>query len=576
MIFKLYSLFLLCAKDVSLKLHRIISFKQSLYCIFFILLSGCNATPANKSAILQIEQGQFNEANKTIKQNYSAVGKNRLLYELELATISHLNGDYLQSNQHLTNAKSYIESFYTISVSEQALAMLSGPTFATYEGQKYYLPLVHYMMAINFNALAQSQPSMRQIHLDSAQVEMKQLDVYLSQLKTNTGGYSKEQTDNSLTDAIYKILQPISAPSDLLENIEYKDDAFARFVSGLLNAQNSELDAARIQYERANQAYSMGFTKQFGLANETITLSRANLARVMQLAGGYQNELNELLDKHPSLSVSDSPQLSIIQDLGIAPEKKQFNLLLRAEKNSKSLIMYPVFIGTAREKREQQHWFQMLYADTSLFDMMQNYIMGDIGDVVLGSVTKRIPLGSLWDDAEEIGLIDALEYGGRVSVSYLAPPKLPIRKTEVWQGNKKLDELTPFHSISQLALQQALTNAQSEIKVAFTREIVKALTTQKAIRAAGADQNNLLGSFVKIASTAVNAITASADTRQWQSLPAQIRVAQFNIEPGLQNLTIKTTLNSGRVIQQSANIDIQGSMTIWHTRTFLNAPVNSQ
>ena len=576
MILKLYSLFLLCAKDVSLKLHRIISLKQSLYCFFFILLSGCNVTPANKSAILQIEQGQFNEANKTIKQNYSAVGKNRLLYELELATISHLNGDYLQSNQHLTNAKSHIESFYTISLSEQALAMLSGPTFATYEGQKYYLPLVHYMMAINFNALAQSQPSMRQIHLDSAQVEMKQLDVYLSQLKTNTGGYSKEQPDNSLTDAIYKILQPISAPSDLLKNIEYKDDAFAHFVSGLLNEQNSELDSARIQYERANQAYSMGFTEQFGLANETISLSRANLARVMQLTGGYQNELNELLDKHPSLSISDSPQLSIIQDLGIAPEKKQLNLLLRAEKSSKSLIMYPVFIGTAREKREQQHWFQMLYADTSLFDMMQNYIMGDIGDVVLGSVTKRIPLGSLWDDAEEIGLIDALEYGGRISVSYLAPPKLPIRKTEVWQGNKKLAELIPFHSISQLALQQALTNAQSEIRVAFTREIVKALTTQKAIRAAGADQNNLLGSFVKIASTAVNAITASADTRQWQSLPAQIRIAQFNIEPGLQNLTIKTTLNSGRVIQQSANIDIQGSMTIWHTRTFLNTPVNSQ
>ena len=86
----------------------------------------------------------------------------------------------------------------------------------------------------------------------------------------------------------------------------------------------------------------------------------------------------------------------------------------------------------------------------------------------------------------------------------------------------------------------------------------------------GADQNNLLGSFVKIASTAVNAITASADTRQWQSLPAQVRLAQFSVKPGLQNLTIKTTLNSGRVIQQSANISVQGSMTVWHTRTFLN------
>ena len=143
--------------------------------------------------------------------------------------------------------------------------------------------------------------------------------------------------------------------------------------------------------------------------------------------------------------------------------------------------------------------------------------------------------------------------------------------TVYWQGNKKLADLEQFHSISQLALQKALIDAQSEIRIAFTREIVKALTARKAMQVAGADQNNLLGSFVKIASTAVNAITASADTRQWQSLPAQIRLAQLSLEPGLQNLTIKTTLNSGRVIQQSANIEVQGSMTVWHTRTFLNA-----
>ena len=69
--------------------------------------------------------------------------------------------------------------------------------------------------------------------------------------------------------------------------------------------------------------------------------------------------------------------------------------------------------------------------------------------------------------------------------------------------------------------------------VSHLRErIVKALTARKAMQVAGADQNNLLGSFVKIASTAVNAITASADTRQWQSLPAQIRLAQFSLEPG--------------------------------------------
>ncbi|ALO42482.1 hypothetical protein PP2015_1984 [Pseudoalteromonas phenolica] len=570
----LYSLFIFSAKDVSLKVFHFFPFQQLFAGVLTLLfLSGCNTIHANKNAILQIEQGQFKQAKQTIKQNYSPVGRDRLLHELELASILHLEREYLQSNQHLENAKSQIASFYTISLSEQALAMLSGPTFSTYEGKNYYLPLIHYLKALNFNALAQENLSMRKTYLDSSQVEMRQLDVYMENLKSETGGYNKPQKkdDESLTSIIYDILKPITAPDGLLENIEYKDDAFAHLFSGFLNEQNNDFDAARLQYQRAAHAYGNGFAKQYGLANTTEKLAIQNLARSMKLAGGYQSELQVLLDKHTSLEVPKGAQLTIIQNLGIAPEKKQLNFMLRAEARSKALVMYPIFIGTEKEKREQRLWFQMLYADTSLFDLMQNYILGDVSDVLLGTMTKRIPLGSLWDEAEDIGLIDALEYGGRISVSYLAPPKLPIRKTEVWQDNKKLADLEQFHSISQLALQKALIDAQSEIRVAFTREIVKALSARKAMQVAGTNQNNLLGSFVKMASTAVNAITASADTRQWQSLPAQIRLAQLSLKPGLQNLTIKTTLNSGRVIQQSANIDVQGSMTVWHTRTFLNA-----
>jgi len=570
----LYSLFIFSAKDVSLKVFHFFPLKQLfIFCLTLLLLSGCNTIHANRSAIQQIEQGQFTQAKQTIKQNYSPVGRDRLLHELELATILHLEKDYLQSNQHLERAKTHIESFYTISVSEQALAMLSGPSFANYEGKNYYLPLIHYLKALNFNSLAQLNPSMRETYLDSSQVEMRQLDVYMENLKSETGGYnsSEQEDEDSLTDIIYDILKPIAAPEALLENIEYKDDAFIHLFSGLLSEQNNDLDAARLQYQRAAHAYENGFTKQYGLTDTTEKLALQNLARTMKLAGGYRSELQTLLSKHSSIEVPEGKQVTIIQNLGIAPEKKQLNFMLRAEARSKALVMYPIFIGSEQEKREQRLWFQMLYADTSLFDLMQNYILGDVSDVLLGTMTKRIPLGSLWDEAEDIGLIDALEYGGRISVSYLAPPKLPIRKTEIWQGNKKLADLEQFHSISQLALQKALIDAQSEIRIAFTREIVKALTARKAMQVAGADQNNLLGSFVKIASTAVNAITASADTRQWQSLPAQIRLAQLSLEPGLQNLTIKTTLNSGRVIQQSANIDVQGSMTVWHTRTFLNA-----
>ena len=57
---------------------------------------------------------------------------------------------------------------------------------------------------------------------DSTQVEMRQLDVYMENLKSKTGGYksSEQEDEGSLTDIIYDILKPIAAPETLLENIE--------------------------------------------------------------------------------------------------------------------------------------------------------------------------------------------------------------------------------------------------------------------------------------------------------------------------------------------------------------------
>ncbi|WP_241652035.1 hypothetical protein [Pseudoalteromonas phenolica] len=95
-----------------MKVFHFFPFQQLFAGVLTLLfLSGCNTIHANKNAILQIEQGQFKQAKQTIKQNYSPVGRDRLLHELELASILHLEREYLQSNQHLENAKSQIASF---------------------------------------------------------------------------------------------------------------------------------------------------------------------------------------------------------------------------------------------------------------------------------------------------------------------------------------------------------------------------------------------------------------------------------------------------------------------------------
>ncbi|MCF6442734.1 hypothetical protein L1077_25250 [Pseudoalteromonas luteoviolacea] len=538
--------------------------------IYLFFLSGCQSTPANKNAILLAQQGEFESAKQTIRADYSANGKSKLLHYLELGMLNHLQGNYQLSNQQLTQAQQIIEEQYTISISESALALLSGPSFTTYAGKVYHRPLINFYKALNYNALANQTNADRQSFLDSALVEMRQLDTYLSGLKDATGGYDEEKPSglDLLTEQIDNLTRPLFAPNDLLKDIEYKDDAFAHYVSGILFERNQELDSARIQYQRAIQAFENGFAQQYDINPIVITQIKKDLIRVMAMAGGYSNEVAKLKSELKiTTSKTSQPVLNILQDVGIGPQRKQFNLLLNVDEEAKALVMTPILWGTQREQQAQMRWFQMLYADTSIFDLIQNYATGDVSDIVMGGLTKRIPLGPIWDDAVDIGLISALQYGSRISVTYLEPLKQQIDRSEIWVNNQKVANLEKIYSVSLLTLQDALNNANSEIQIALAREIVKSLTAQKAISATGLDAS--FSGFAKLATSVVNAVTASADVRQWHSLPSQINYIQLPVSKGEHTITLKTYLTSGIVLEQSETIQIVDDVTLWHTRTFL-------
>ncbi|MCO7187132.1 MULTISPECIES: hypothetical protein [unclassified Pseudoalteromonas] len=555
-----------------LSLLRTLHYRAWLTVTLIVVLTGCNSTPANKNAILLAQNGHYEQAKTTIETTYSATGKNKLLRYLELGTLYHLEQQYELSNDNLDTAKAIIEEQYTVSVSEQALALLSGPTYTTFSGKAFHRPMINVFKALNYNALANQHPTQRQYYLDAALVEMRQLDTYLSTLTDETGGYDGKPSGDGLTDSVMRILQPLLAPNDLLKNIDYKDDAFAHYISGILYESSNELDAARIQYQRAATAFEQGFAKQYDLNSTVTQQAYSDLARVMRKAGGYGNELSALEEKWGH-SISNTkhagPRLTVVQNAGIGPQRKEFNLLLKADHNAKALVVTPILWGTPAERRAQMWWFQMLYADTSLFDMMQNYATGDLGDVAMGALTKRLPLGdSLWKSAKTAGLIDALEHGSRIAVTYLEPFEQKIEKTELWLDGKKVTELDNYHSVSLLTLQSALKNANTEMQIALTREVVKAMTAHKAIQSTGLQA---FDGFAKLATSVVNAVTAGADLRQWQSLPSHIKLAQVPVTQGTVNITLKTKLRSGKIIEQSDTIEINENMTLWHTRTFIES-----
>ncbi len=104
--------------------------------------------------------------------------------------------------------------------------------------------------------------------------------------------------------------------------------------------------------------------------------------------------------------------------------------------------------------------------------------------------------------------------------------------------------------------------AHQSLKDRMWREFGKAIlraATKETLHQAAAKQNDYIGLFVNIA----NAVTEKADTRSWTSLPAYIRVADLDLDPGSYNLSY-TSCNT-----ESAKINLsQGQTTILCLRGF--------
>jgi hypothetical protein len=123
-------------------------------------------------------------------------------------------------------------------------------------------------------------------------------------------------------------------------------------------------------------------------------------------------------------------------------------------------------------------------------------------------------------------------------------------------------------SLSHIAVQQQLLAASGDLQEAMAREAFKGLTAAKVASLGGngnAQAEALLGFLGKITTAA----TSSAETRNWLTLPQQIRVKRIALEPGPQQLKLTSLMPDGSVKVQTNNVNIQtGEMAVWKVRSF--------
>jgi hypothetical protein len=547
-----------------------------LIALIVIFLSGCGSTAIKeaevKQAIIEAQAKNMNGAALDVIKKLKPDGKNSFLYHLESGTLNYLAGNYEKSQHDFDQANKISERLQTISLSNQFVGLMSNPRMTNYSGTKFEKLYINYYRALNSLMLAMKASKYQKKRLlDEAVVDARKINLILSKdiSQSNQG-----RSDNSQFQSLLNVFDVVMGNLDT-DKLAFREDAYALYFEGILYEINGEYNDALISYKNAAKRYETSYAKQYALDKQIIQQAWFDTARMMKLEGGWGNELENLQKR---LTIAQQARLKnlqrshpeteiiIIQHIGEIPKRKELNFICYPNKPQRALRLRPIPFGTPKEKQNQQAWFAMLYSGKSPFDLIMGYTTGGAIGVLESLISKTFYLGPLWQMAEKNDLIESIEFMGlRVTVPYYPPSREPIKNTQVLVNSIEYPLIT-VESLGQIALQEQLKNAGSDLRGALAREAIKSIMTNAAGKAV--DESSPISFLIHLAGQLTGMVLSGAETRQWQTLPYSIRITRIPIKPGKTTITLNTQFLDGS--QQSVNHEFNlksGEIGIWNPRT---------
>jgi hypothetical protein len=531
--------------------------------IFFVQLSGCATYGSGLDKALQeAQKGEYLQAEKSMKAALNSAGADRLLYYMELGVLKHLQGQYQESNKLLTIAEETAEDLEVTSISNNFSAFITNPRNGDYIGTDFEKLFINYYKTLNYMALS-NQAESRNASLDaveSARIESRRLGIRLNALNSDKGTYAEQKDkDGQMFSKILDVFSKLQGNIIDHDKLEYRDDAMAHYLTGITYEVNGEYDNARISYQKAAKSYEEGYSKQFELGTQMTSQAWFDTVRMMRKAGGYNNEWPRLAKKKLSkaqrkelANFDGKSQLVVIEHLGIVPQRKEMNVQLSADPNNRSLVLRPYY-SSANNHREKLAWFYLVYADKSLFDLMLHYKNNDFLNFILNDFQKTIYLGAAWNTLAELGLVNAIGTGLRITVPYYSPSNAEPGASFV-KVNGTQYSMQAASNPAAMGLNEQLLNANEDIKLALTRGAFKALTANQAAELGGGQLGGILAAVGKVASQ----LTDAAETRNWLMLPHQVRISRIPLDPGSYQVEMQSEVLKGKpVVKQSQQIILQ-------------------
>jgi uncharacterized protein len=426
-----------------------------------VLLAGC-APSVNRYLLIEasLRAHDVKGADAIVQQAEKEYGgESRVLYGMDRGMTLQLVGDYQQSNAVLELAEEELDRLYTRKIRTEALAFMTNDTALPYEGDPYEQVLINVLKALNYAVLGQWQDAL---------VEARRIDHRLNVLSDRT------QEKNA-----------------------YRDDGFARYLSGILYESTGDVNNAFIAYRKAYETFEA--TRAWSHTAVPSQL-REDLLRTSE-AMHFTQELAEYRRLFPDTkwetnqSLQPLAQVVVISYNGRSPRKEDQFLDLPISLNALQLVL--LNRGIVQQNRRSNQ-------------AMDTVLYGLNGRVVRVALPRLIPQKTQVS-VDMISLIP--DNGARVAVN-----------TELVHNVTALAEKALSERFAGITV-KALARSASMFALAEG-------ATRGAQHAAGKDAAPWVGLLVGLLTKGLAVASEEADTRSWQTLPDEIHLARVWVPPG--------------------------------------------
>jgi len=265
---------------------------MSVRVLLLILFSGIafGCTSMTQKHFTEIEKsaskGNYQAGIKILEKNKKEYReKDQVVYQVELGMLYHLAGQFKKSNQQLQSAEKRMDDLYTKSISDEASSYFTNDYSLAYAGEDFERVMVNVFGAINYTFLNK---------WDDALVEARRVDHKLNVIN------SKYEDKNV-----------------------YKEDAFARYLSGILFEAQGEKNDAFISYRKAYTSYG-AYKKAYGTpVPKRLMADLLHAAKSLGLTEEYTSYRRQFgnIEELPVDVYRDKGELVFLSYNGLSPRK---------------------------------------------------------------------------------------------------------------------------------------------------------------------------------------------------------------------------------------------------------------